>query len=657
MRIFRCQIILWSAAVLVIAPAARAQRTPDIGYVYPAGGRQGTTFQAAISGQYLDGATDVVISGGGIKGTILEHVKPLNGKQIALLRDRLKELQEMMTSERPDEPNSVAIADANAAVHPQPKMDKETMQKEMADIKKQLANPKNQIRDNHQLAEDVALHITVAADAEPGEHQLRLKTALGLSNPLTFYVGKLPEYTEKEPNGKASDLEVLTELPLVINGQIMPGDVDCFRLKLNKGVRLVVAASARELNPYLADAVPGWFQATLALYDANGNELAYVDDWTFHPDPVLFYEIPQDGDYVLEIKDAIYRGREDFVYRITVGELPFVTSIFPLGGPAGEKTTIRMKGWNLPADELAMDANDKEPGILAVSVHREELVSNSVPFAVDTLPECLEQESNDQQPTAQKVTLPIIVNGRIDKQGDWDVFSFEGRAGDQIVAEVYGRRLNSPLDSILKLTDAHDKKLAVNDDYEDKGAGLTTHHADSYISTILPANGTYYLHLGDAQQKGGAANSYRLRISPPQPDFELRVVPSSINAREGATVPITIYALRKDGFSDDITVVLKDAPDGFKLNSSRVPAKQDQVKLMLKVPQTPTKEPISLNLEGRAVIGGREVVRPVVPADDMMQAFIYHHLVPAKDLKVVVLPRPAPKPPAAKPPEKPKPKS
>jgi len=344
MRISRWQMILWLAVVLVFLPAARAQRTPDIGYVYPAGGRQGTTFQVAISGQYLDGATDVVISCGGIKGTILEHVKPLNGKQIALLRDRLKELQEMMTSEKPDEPNSVshpirdsaAIADANAAINSETKMDKGAMQREMADIKKQLANPKNRIRDNPQLAEDVTIRVAVAADAEPGERELRLKTALGLSNPITFYVGKLPEYSEKEPNNKASDTEVLSALPLVINGQIMSGDVDCFRLKLSKGVRLVVAASARELNPYLADAVPGWFQATLALYDTYRNELAYVDDYTFHPDPVLFYEIPRDGDYVLEIKDAIYRGREDFVYRITVGELPFVTSIFPLGGPAGE---------------------------------------------------------------------------------------------------------------------------------------------------------------------------------------------------------------------------------------------------------------------------------------------------------------------------------
>ena len=649
MRQYRCQMILWLAVVLVFTPVARAQRNPDIGYVYPAGGRQGTTFQVAISGQYLDGATDVDICGGGIKATVLKHVKPLNGKQIALLRDRIKELQEMMSSEKLVEPNSPAAPDANTAINPQPKMDKEALQKEMADIKKQLANPKNRNRDNPQLAEDVTLRVVVAADAEPGERQLRLKTALGLSNPLAFYVGKLPEWTEKEPNNKMSDLEELSALPLVINGQIMPGDVDCFRLKLNKGLRLVMAASARELNPYLADAVPGWFQATLALYDANGNELAYADDYTFHPDPVLFYEIPRDGDYVLEIKDAIYRGREDFVYRITVGELPFVTSIFPLGGPAGAQTTVRMKGWNLPADELTMDAKDKEPGVLAVSVHKEELVSNSVPFAVDTLPECLEQESNSRQPTgggfdtvqtfgivAQKVTLPIIVNGSIDKPGDWDVFSFEGRAGEKVVAEVYARRLNSPLDSVLKLTDANDKKLMVNDDHEDKGAGLTTHHADSFLIITLPANGTYYLHLGDAQQKGGEAYGYRLRISPPQPDFEVRVVPSSINARAGSTVPITVYALRKDGFSDDIALVLRDAPTGFKLSGDRVPAQQDQVKLTLKVPPTPTKEPTGLRMEGNAVIGGREIVRPAIPADDMMQSFIYRHLVPAKELKVTV---------------------
>jgi len=46
---------------------------------------------------------------------------------------------------------------------------------------------------------------------------------------------------------------------------------------------------------------------------------------------VIICKIPQNGDYFLEINDALFRGREDFVYRLTVGEIPFIKSIFPLG--------------------------------------------------------------------------------------------------------------------------------------------------------------------------------------------------------------------------------------------------------------------------------------------------------------------------------------
>ena len=79
-----------------------------------------------------------------------------------------------------------------------------------------------------------------------------------------------------------------------------------------------------------------------------------------------------------------------------------------------------------------------------------------------------------------------MVNGRIGRPGDWDVFRFEGRAGDAVVAEVHARRLDSPLDSVLRLTDDGGRELTVNDDREDKGAGLTTHHADSKIEFALP---------------------------------------------------------------------------------------------------------------------------------------------------------------------------
>ena len=137
--------------------------------------------------------------------------------------------------------------------------------------------------------------------------------------------------------------------------------MDRYRFQAAKGQHVVVAAKARELIPYISDAVPGWFQATLGLTDSQGREVQYADHFLFHPDPVLYYEIPEDGAYTLEIHDSIYRGREDFVYRIDVGELPFVTGIFPLGGRTGTRVAVELKGWNLPAGKFTEETKGKPP--------------------------------------------------------------------------------------------------------------------------------------------------------------------------------------------------------------------------------------------------------------------------------------------------------
>ncbi|MBM3889300.1 MAG: hypothetical protein FJ388_09265, partial [Verrucomicrobia bacterium] len=562
-------LVLALAGLLAMATGAWAQQQafkPSIGYVYPAGGQAGTTFQVTFGGQVLDGATNVFISGKGVKATVLEHHKLITQNEVMRLRDRAQELMKQRNKD--------------AATW-----------KELEEIRKKVSGFIRRPA-SRAIAEQVVVQVTMAPDAEPGEREIRLATAMGLTNPMVFRVGQVPEFTKKAAPVSPEQVlgqettrfrygmgkeetpigETRITIPATINGQIRAGGVDHYHFRARKGQQLVIAASARELVPYISDAVPGWFQAALTLYDAKGVELAYDDDFRFHPDPVLFYRIPADGDYVIEIKDAIYRGREDFVYRITVGEEPFVTSIFPLGGRVGEQTAVELKGWNLNSSPhaprevsdgditrsvmttMTVDARDKQPGIVPVSIRKGDLVSNIVPFAVDTLPECLEKEPNNSRDAAQKVTLPIIVNGRIDQRGDVDVFSFEGRAGDEVVAEVHARRLDSPVDSVVKLLNSAGKQLAMNDDHEDKGSGLNTHHADSYLRAKLPADGTYYIQMADTQRKGGPEFAYRLRISQPQPDFELRVAPSSITVRPMTSTPITVYAMRKDGFAGDITL-------------------------------------------------------------------------------------------------------
>jgi hypothetical protein len=165
---------------------------------------------------------------------------------------------------------------------------------------------------------------------------------------------------------------------------------------------------------------------------------------------------------------------------------------------------------------------------------------------------------------------------------------------------------------------------------------LSTHHADSYITAVLPENGTYYVHLSDSQNQGGGAYGYRLRIAEPQVDFALRITPSSLFACAGETVAMQVYVLRKDGFDGEITMELKNAPDGFKLKGGRIPAGCDQIRMTITTPHIAPSKPVSLELQGTAVIPGQIVIRKAMPAEDMMQAFLYRHLVPSQQLLIAV---------------------
>lgn len=664
-------VVLVAGINLALAAILPAQQpNVHIGYVYPAGGRQGTTFEAIVAGQRIADISDVYVTGQGVKAEIVEIIKPIGGKELNDLRIKIDELMARKAVVKNDFRALEQFRSFKNAksTKPDAESDKEleALKKKYAgaswtadddkmllEVRKKMASGVRKPA-NPAISELAVLRVTIAPDAESSRRELRIATGQALSNPLVFYVGQLPEFSEKlskaiseqksaiaktmilGKNRKAATETDIT-LPAVVNGQILPGEIDRFRFTATKGQRLVVAAAARELIPYIPDAVPGWFQATLALYDANGKELAYDDDFRFNPDPVLFYQIPADGQYVVAIKDGIYRGREDFVYRITIGELPFVTSIFPLGGKAGGVTTARLAGWNLAANSMKVDDKQRDPGIYSLATHKQGIASNVVPFKVDSLPEGIEKEANNDIASAQRVTLPTIVNGRINQPDDADVFAFEGRAGAEVVAEVHARRLNSPVDSYLKLTDATGKVLAENDDHQDKGAGLTTHHADSYLRATLPSDGVYYVHLVDAQHSGGPEYAYRLRISAPQPDFALRVVPSSITVRGTSTVPVTIYALRKDGFAGEIALEEVDAPPGVTIRGARVPAGQDMVRVTLTVPPQRGKEPFTLQVQGKATVDGRDLIHAAVPAEDMMQAFEYRHLVPSQELAVAAM--------------------
>lgn len=632
----RLHVILLLLCCGSLATAQQASREPHLGYVYPAGGQQGTSVEITIGGQNLRNVNGAYISGDGAQATVTGYARPMSQQEVNALREKLQDARARVAQARQkrEDPGPGGYTAMFNRLAEESGVDAEQL-KALERFMQSRSDPKRML--NRQLAETVTVQLALDSSAEPGLRELRLLTPQGLSNPVWFMVGQLPEYIERDPDELSVQTEDLTlPLPLVINGRIMPGDVDRFRFKARRGQRLLVSVSARELMPYLADAVPGWFQAVVTLYDGQGNVLAQADDYHFNPDPVLFHPVAGDGEYIIEIHDAIHRGREDFVYRLTIGELPFISGIFPLGAREGEPCMVQLTGWNLPASKLGLGAAEGPSPTRAIQLEGGGGRSNIVHHAVDDLPHVVEREPNDKPQHAMAVEWPLIVNGRIGHPGDIDVFLIRGRAGAIIVAEVTARRLNSPLDSLLSLADAQGQVLAVNDDHEDLGAGRHTHHADSYLSFALPADGEYYLRLTDARRQGGIDHAYRLRISAPRPDFTLRVVPSGLSIAAGGNASATVHVVRRDGFEGDIDLTLAEAPPGFKLSETRISADKTQAQIKLIVPANTPAGLHRLTLEGSAVIDGQTIRRSAAPAEDMMQAFIYRHLMPTSEWLVAV---------------------
>lgn len=643
-----------------------ARREPYVGYVYPAGGRAGTSFRVRVGGANLNGLDGAVFSGGGVRATLVRFeggLRQLNGDQRKELRRRLDACRAVLRATTPG-PGAKTIPVPPLTDTPTELPDVPIFRDlgtltlaELDRVEARFLDNDPRRQPNAQISETAVFDVSIDADAAPGDRVLRLTSRLGVTNGVRFEVGLLPEIAEEEPRVVPSSPLLperailmprsvpLVAPPVVLNGQILPGDADRYRILAPKGQRLVVEAHARRLVPFLADAVPGWFQATLSLRDARGREVAFADDFRFDPDPVLLWEVPEDGEYLLEIGDALRRGREDFVYRIRIGEEPFVTSVFPLGVRAGSVAFAEIGGFNLPSGPVRLDS---KPGVERVREAASALGAGTrgeVAYAVDTAAARAETEPNGalgcapgDDDGAERISLPVVVDGRIGSPGDVDVFRFDGHLGQEVVIDVEARRLGSPLDGLVRLIDETGAILAWNDDFVRGDPGIRTHDADPYLRVRLPKGGAWRVQVSDSLRHGGDDHGYRLRIGAPREDFVACVSPASVNLQPGGTVPVRIHVVRRDGFDGEVAIAFDGGADGLELTGARVPAGQSAVWATLTAARGDGagRRLAMPRLTARASVGGAEVSRAVVPVQDVMQAFAYRHLLALPDLVVAV---------------------
>lgn len=157
---------------------------------------------------------------------------------------------------------------------------------------------------------------------------------------------------------------------------------------------------------------------------------------------------------------------------------------------------------------------DAEPGPRLVRLYNAEGASTVRYFIVSDTQEAEEKEANDEFSKPQALEkLPVIVNGRLEKNGDVDSFAVNLKAGQWLVASVEAYVLGSTMDGMLRITDTNGVQVAYNHD------GNRT--LDPFLAWQAPDAGTYIVQVmgfaypanASINFDGGTGNIYRLSLT------------------------------------------------------------------------------------------------------------------------------------------------
>jgi hypothetical protein len=172
-------------------------------------------------------------------------------------------------------------------------------------------------------------------------------------------------------------------------------------------------------------------------------------------------------------------------------------------------------------------SKDVEPGVHWFRIQTPNGTSNMLPLAVASLPEVQEQPSRDAA-EPQQVELPATIVGSVSAVGEVDSYSFEGKAGQEMVFQVVASRLDSKLESLLVLRDSSGQEIA--------RAGEYSREPDAVLAAKLPKGGNYTISISDREKKGGWDYYYRLNAG--QLPYVTGWFPLGVSAGKPATVSI-----------------------------------------------------------------------------------------------------------------------
>lgn len=436
--------------------------------------------------------------------------------------------------------------------------------------------------------------VTIAEDCPVGIHEARVMTRLGLSTSRVFNVGLLSEVQQVSPN---TTLETAMLLPIdtVCNGKMTSQAVDHYTFEAAAGQRLVIDCAAKGIDSKL--------NAVLIVADSQGNDLQVE-----RRGGVVDFTAPETGTYVVKVHDLTFNGGAEYFYRLVIQ--------------------------SAEADELVQ----RLPSTQSVS-------SFSWPPTGLTDEQLIaETEPNNQHGEAQVITLPCDISGSFYPAADVDTFEFTATKGDVWWIEVASERLGRETDpsivvqhvsregetetltDVVELTDIASPVKVSSNGYSYDGPPYNAGSTDILGKLEIKEDGLHRLQLHDlfGGTRSDPGNVYRLIIRKSAPDFALvgwalhmnlrngdrNALSKPIALRGGATMPLEIVVVRRDGFTGEIEMEMSDLPEGVTATGLTIPAGQSRGIMLVTASEDAPRGLSRASFVGRATIDGEVVTRP-----------------------------------------------
>lgn len=402
----------------------------------------------------------------------------------------------------------------------------------------------------------------IAPDSPLGLHELRLRSASGVSEAHSFSVGALKDVAEVEPNNDFTTPQRIA-METTVNGVADAEDVDFFAVDARKGERITVEVEGMRLGAT-------FFDPYVAIQDARRAELAASDDASLvWQDGFASVVAPEDGTYVIQVRDSAYAGNSNCVYRLHVGHFPRPSAIMPSGGKLGETVEIRWIG-DLLGETKSTHTLPTQPEMNFGLHARDERGIAPYPnlFRLSTFGNVIESEPNQDAATATPFSPPMALNGILDRVGDVDQYVFAAKKGDRYDVKVFARGLRSPLDSILSIARRNGGSVGRNDDANGS--------PDSYLRFESPADGEYVIAIQDHLLKGGPDYTYRIEVAPVEQQLVLSVPNESMYQRRNTPVAVAIprgsrqailVNASRVNFGGDLAIDAEGLPPGVTLEA------------------------------------------------------------------------------------------